>query len=95
MCEADINSFIREDKKSEFPVFSKVECENGDETHPLFTYLKHKAPLGLAEVVLGRGLKWNFEKFLCDENGVPIKRYNPIQYPLSFEEDIRKALNLK
>jgi glutathione peroxidase len=42
--------------------------------------------------MLGPGLKWNFAKFLCDENGIPFKRYAPNQSPLSFENDIQDIL---
>ena len=30
----------------------------------------------------------NFAKFLCDSNGIPIKRYAPNENPLSFEQDL-------
>lgn len=42
--------------------------------------------------VFGPGLMWNFAKFLCDENGVPVRRYLPVQSPLSFEKDIEDIL---
>jgi glutathione peroxidase-family protein len=42
--------------------------------------------------VLGQALKWNFSKFLCDSEGVPVKRYGPKQSPLSFEADIQAML---
>lgn len=34
----------------------------------------------------------NFAKFLCDSNGIPIKRFAPNENPLSFEEDIVSLL---
>ncbi len=95
MCEADISSFVRKSMHSNFPVFGKLECENKESTHPLFTYLKHRSPLGLTDILLGRKLKWNFHKFLCNADGVPIKRYLPIDYPLGFEKDVQNMLNEK
>lgn len=71
-------------KGAEYPVFGKLECENGDITHPLYVFLKESVSGGL----LGDGLKWNFAKFLCDQNGTPVKRYFPPQSPLSIEQDI-------
>lgn len=71
-------------KGAEYPVFGKLECDNGDSTHPLYMFLKSNVSGGL----LGDGLKWNFAKFLCDADGVPVKRYLPTSSPLSIEKDI-------
>jgi glutathione peroxidase-family protein len=75
-------------KGATFPVFGKLECENGDITHPLYQYLRGSLDNGL----YGQGLKWNFTKFLCNAEGVPIKRYSPAQSPMSFEADILELL---
>lgn len=78
-------------KGATYPVFGKLECENKDPnlTHPLYRYLKAAVPGGM----LGQGLKWNFAKFLCDANGVPVKRYLPITGPAAIEKDILELLN--
>lgn len=86
----EIMSYVRHNKHASFPIFGKVECDNHAQTHPLFAFLKNK----VIHKVFGPGLIWNFAKFLCDENGVPIKRYLPIQAPQSFEEDIKHVLGL-
>lgn len=77
-------------KGATYPVFGKLECENKDAnlTHPLYRYLKAAVPGGM----LGQGLKWNFAKFLCDANGVPVKRYLPITGPTAIEKDILELL---
>lgn len=75
-------------KGATFPVFGKLECENGDITHPLYKYLRASVSGGM----LGQALKWNYTKFLCDAAGVPVKRYGPMQNPLSFEQDIAELL---
>lgn len=85
---SDVLKFAKS-KGATFPVLGKVECENGDQTHPLFVYLKEKQGGGL----LGSALKWNFTKFLCNSEGVPVKRYGPQESPLSFESDIVKLLD--
>jgi glutathione peroxidase len=87
----DILSFARETKHATFPVLGKLECDNGDKTHPLYKFLKSSLSGG----ILGNGLKWNFAKFLCDENGVPIKRFLPIANPISIEKDIVDVLEKK
>lgn len=84
----EIEKFAR-DKGATFPVLGKVNCENGDETDPLYVFLKDSVPAG----ILGKGLKWNFAKFLCNAEGVPVARYGPQSSPLSFEKDIVKLLN--
>jgi glutathione peroxidase len=55
-----------------FPIFEKTEV-NGNNTHPLYDFLKSEAP-GL----LGSGaIKWNFTKFLLNSKGEVIKRFAP------------------
>lgn len=63
-----------------FPMFSKIEV-NGSNTHPIFNYLKSK--LG---GWFGSRIKWNFTKFLLDENGNPVKRFSPITKPKEIEK---------
>lgn len=41
---------------------------NGENTDPLFTYLKNKAP-----GTVTKAIKWNFTKFLIDRNGKVIE----------------------
>ncbi len=65
-----------------------AKCDvNGDNTHPVFKYLKKE--LG---GLLGSSIKWNFTKFLVDKNGKPYKRYAPIDKPEMIEKDIQKIL---
>jgi glutathione peroxidase-family protein len=37
---------------------------------------------------------WNYEKFLVDGTGVPIKRYASTTDPMHAEADVRKLLGL-
>ncbi len=70
-----------------FPLFSKIEV-NGENTHPLFEYLKTQAP----GVLGSKSIKWNFTKFLINRDGVVIKRYAPSTKPEELEADIVKLL---
>lgn len=64
------------------------KCDvNGNNTHPVFNYLKKE--LG---GFLGSKIKWNFTKFLIDKNGKPVKRYAPVTKPDAIEKDIQKLL---
>ena len=37
-------------------------------------------------------VRWNFEKFLFDHTGKPIKRYNELYLPLLMENDIKQLI---
>jgi len=60
----DIQEFCKVRYGVTFPLTSKVEVI-GDNTHPLYKWLTHKDENG----VLDATIKWNFNKFLLDENG--------------------------
>lgn len=72
---------------AEFDLFSKIDV-NGNTAHPLYKFLK-KAQGG----TFGDSIKWNFTKFLCDKQGVPVKRYGPTTDPLSAVKDIEAQMN--
>lgn len=69
-----------------FPQFAKIEV-NGENEHPLYTYLKNEK-----RGVFGKSIKWNFTKFLIDKQGNVIKRYAPTTTPAKIEKDIIKIL---
>jgi len=88
-CASDIKNFVNQDYKFEPDLFGKIDV-NGNEAHPLFTFLKEKQ-----SGTLGSFIKWNFTKFLVDRHGRPIKRYSPTTEPKKLVADIEKALNEK
>ncbi|GEK28406.1 glutathione peroxidase [Furfurilactobacillus siliginis] len=65
-----------------FPM-TKIVHVNGAETTPVFKYLKSQN---------GGLIKWNFTKFLIDQNGDLIKRFAPITTPDKIEKYIVDAL---
>lgn len=71
----------------DFQMMEKIEV-NGDKAHPLYQYLKSALP-GL----FGNKIKWNFTKFLFNQQGEPVKRYAPITKPEQIAKDIEKLLN--
>lgn len=73
-----------------FPMFEKIEV-NGDEVHPLYQFLKSSLPLETAK----NDIRWNFEKFLIDKNGTPVKRFAPKTKPTELTVDIEKLLSEK
>ena len=52
-----------------FPIHAKINV-NGEHEHPLYTLLKCKQP-GL----FGSQIKWNFTKFVVDQQGNIVKRF--------------------
>lgn len=69
-----------------FPLFQKIEV-NGKNTHPLYKLLKEQLPLE------GKNdIRWNFEKFLIDKSGKPIKRFSPKTKPEDLVTDIEVLL---
>jgi glutathione peroxidase len=62
--EAAIGEFCSLTYDVTFPMFAKVDV-NGENTHPIFAFLKKGAP-GLLGT---EGIKWNFTKFLVDREG--------------------------
>jgi glutathione peroxidase len=81
---SEVKEFCTKNFGVTFPLSSKVSVK-GDDIDPLFKYLTTEAnPDFTGEI------KWNFEKFLIDENGKLIHRYRSTVKPLS--DEITKAL---
>ncbi|MBC3873947.1 glutathione peroxidase [Undibacterium sp. LX15W] len=84
---ADIADFCERNYGVSFPVFDKIDV-NGKEAHPLFQYLKSHAPGVLGTEMI----KWNFTKFLVDQDGKVVKRYPPQTTPEDIRADILPLL---
>ena len=85
--EAEILEFATA-RGATYPLFSKIDV-NGDTADPLYVYLKASIDNG----ILGSAIKWNFTKFLCNSEGVPVQRYAPTTHPLAIEPDIQALLD--
>jgi glutathione peroxidase len=85
--EQDIESFCDLNYQTSFPLFSKIEV-NGASSHPLFTHLKSEAP----GVLGSKRIKWNFTKFLVNQQGQVVKRYAPSTKPEAIAKDIEALL---
>jgi glutathione peroxidase len=82
---SEINEFCKKNYGVSFPMAEKVSVK-GDDIHPLFKYLVGEAQkLGETDPI-----KWNFTKFLLDENGKLIAVINNKVSPMS--EDVTKYL---
>ncbi|HHE05822.1 MAG TPA: glutathione peroxidase [Epsilonproteobacteria bacterium] len=85
--EKEIQNFCRVNFGVTFPMFSKIDV-NGDNTHPLYMYLKFQQPGILGTEII----KWNFTKFLVDKNGKVVERYGSSTKPKEIEKEIEKLL---
>lgn len=70
-----------------FPMFEKIDVK-GNEAHPLFKYLSKEA----TGVLGSKSVKWNFTKFLVDQEGRVLKRFAPKTTPQQIESYISKLL---
>lgn len=67
-----------------FETFAKIDV-NGEQEEPLYHFLKTQQG-GL----LNNAIKWNFTKFLVDQEGNVLKRYASQVKPEEIEEDIQQ-----
>ena len=85
--DGEIQEFCTSKYSVTFPMMSKVSVK-GDDIDPLFKWLTEQTnPDFTGEI------KWNFEKFLIDENGKLIHRFHSKSKPLS--EEIVNAIEGK
>jgi glutathione peroxidase len=82
----EIQQFCQLNYGLTFPVFAKIEV-NGKDAHPLYKYLcSQKKSIQSADI------QWNFTKFLIDQNGNVVNRYEPSVKPKEIEKEIEKEI---
>ena len=74
----EIQTFCKQNYGVTFLMTEKVDVK-GDNQHPLYAWLTKKELNG----VKSSSVKWNFQKYLIDENGKYIDFYYSITKPLS------------
>jgi len=85
--EAQIRNFCSLTYHVTFPMFAKIDV-NGAGAHPLYEFLKSEKA-GLLGI---EAIKWNFTKFLVDQQGRVVERYAPTTTPASLRGDIEALL---
>ena len=85
--EEEIQNFCRVNFGVTFPMFSKLKV-NGEDTHPLYVYLKSEQPGFLGSEMI----KWNFTKFLVNQTGKVVERFGSSTKPKEIEEEIKTLL---
>lgn len=76
----EIKSFCTKNYGVTFPITEKINVKGG-EIHPLYNWLTRKEMNGLVE----SKVKWNFQKYLIDEEGKLIQVFGSKVEPLSQE----------
>ncbi|WDE95639.1 glutathione peroxidase [Lentisphaera profundi] len=79
----DIKKFCSLKYDVNFPMMSKISVK-GDDMAPLYKFL-------VSDPTHGGKIKWNFDKFLVDQNGKIINRFSPRTKPL--DAKITKAID--
>ena len=70
----EINNYVTSNFGCKFPIFEKLEV-NGDNTHPVYQYLKGCTPANLQPSVTK--IAWNFAKFLVNGKGEVVQYFEP------------------
>jgi len=83
--------------KPQFDMFSKVDV-NGEKTIGLYRWLRDMCPRPTTRITSGQytlwkpititDIQWNFEEFLIDHRGQPVRRFSADTLPSSYEKDI-------
>jgi glutathione peroxidase len=76
----EIKTFCEKNYGVTFPMAAKISVK-GDDTAPIYKWLTHKDQ----NAVLDAEIKWNFNKFLLDENGKMIAYFPSKVTPMSEE----------
>jgi glutathione peroxidase len=84
---AQIGSFCERNFGVTFPLFAKIDV-NGPHAHPIYRFLKRQRP----GIFGTERIKWNFTKFLVDQNGKVVVRYAPGTKPKKLEAAINALL---
>lgn len=69
-----------------FPLMKKIKV-NGKDAHPVYQFLKEKAP-----GAIGKSIKWNFTKFLVSRDGSETTRFASQAEPEDLRAPIESAL---
>ncbi|HAW20260.1 MAG TPA: glutathione peroxidase [Flavobacteriales bacterium] len=76
----EIETFCTKNYGVSFPMFSKISVK-GKDMHPLYQFLTEKDQNG----VMDSNVKWNFQKYLIDKNGILVEMIAPSKSVLDAE----------
>ncbi len=78
--DEEIKEFCQKNYGVTFPMMSKISVKGKDQ-HPVYEWLTQKEKNGVED----SKVKWNFQKYLIDENGKLVKVISPSTAPMDEE----------
>ncbi|GIS34809.1 MAG: glutathione peroxidase [Gammaproteobacteria bacterium] len=84
--DQEIGKFCDINYSVTFPIFSKIKV-NGPEAILYLNYLK-----AINRIFRTQSIKWNFTKFLINNNGKIVERFSPRVEPKYIRKEIEKVL---
>lgn len=72
----EIKEFCSSNYDVSFPMMSKISVK-GDDIHPLYAWLTEESKNGVED----SNVRWNFQKYLIDENGKLVMYFSPRTSP--------------
>ena len=76
----EIANFCEQKYNITFPIMSKITIKGSDK-HPIYQWLTEKSKNGVED----SNVKWNFQKYMIDENGVLVGNVVPRKKPYTSE----------
>lgn len=96
--DADYQAFCQLNYNVKFPQFHKIDV-NGENAIPLYTWLKANAPASTTpqqqpgrRQANGNDIRWNFTKFLINQKGEVVARYESNVKPEQIAPAIKELL---
>ncbi|KAF5405596.1 Glutathione peroxidase [Paragonimus heterotremus] len=86
--DEEIKQYVTDKYNVTFQLFHKIDV-NGNNTIPLYRYLKEKLPGYQPK----GDIEYNYVKFLIDRNGVPRERFPSSTPPMKMHNSIQRMLN--
>lgn len=83
----EIHQFCQLKYHTTFPLFEKVEV-NGENESPVFSFLKKEK-----KSLIGAKINWNFTKFLVNQEGKVVGRFEPTTEPSKISKKIEALLS--
>ena len=73
-----------------FPILDKIDV-NGPKAALFYEVMKSTPDIGSQGGL--KKITWNFEKFLIDADGIPVRRYRPGILPSALEADVNALID--
>ena len=72
----EIDAFVKNNFNAGFPIMEKVEV-NGENTHPVFVFLRNNSTLFDPATKTAKVIPWNFAKFFVNRKGEVVQFFSP------------------